>query len=178
MALFSRPPATHIPPVQGVRMDGTPFALPDPDAPATLLVVSFDDDAAPLAGQWMRLGQRLGEHAPGLALVDALIVPPRMKLLGDIGLITLRARAERDGALDRTVAIYERRKPLRKTLGISDAVTALLIGPDGAITWRGDGEIDLHEVESLEPALAALLAAPPNTDPTEEPEESESVTQP
>ena len=141
-------------------MDGTPFVLPDPSAAATLAVVSFDDDAAPLAGQWMRLGQRLAESAPGLALADVLVVPPRMKLLGDVGLYTLRARAEREDALGRTAAVYERRKAFRKALGIDADVTALLLGPDGAIAWRGQGEIDLHEVESLEPALAALIGRP------------------
>lgn len=151
-------------------MDGTPFLLPNPSVPATLAVVSFEDDAAPLAGQWMRLGQRLAEHAPGLVLADVLVVPPRMKLIGDVGLFTLRSRAERENALDRTVALYERRKPFRKTLGISDAVTAFLVGPDGAIAWRGDGEIDLHEVETLEPALAALLSAQPTVGLSEEDE--------
>ncbi len=159
MALFSRTPATHVPPVAGVRMDGTPFALPDAGVPATLAVVSFDDDAAPLAGQWMRLGQRLAENAPGLALADVLVLPPRMKLLGDVGLLGLRARAEREGAPGRIAAVYARRKRLRTALGIDAAVTALLVGPDGAVAWRGQGEIDLHGIGALEEALAALLAA-------------------
>ena len=146
-------------------MDGTPFALPDPAAPATLAVVSFDDDAAPLAGQWMRLGQRLAEDTPALALADVLVVPPRLKLLGDVALLGLRARAEREGALARTAVVYTKRKAFRRALGIDTLVTAFLIGPDGAIAWRGDGEIDLHEVEALEPALAALLASHPDAQP-------------
>ena len=50
----------------------------------------------------------------------------------------------------------------RNALGIRSEsdVTAFLVGPDGQIVWRGDGEIDLHEVEALEVAVRALLAAP------------------
>lgn len=168
MALFPRPPATHVPPVEGVRMDGTPFALPDPGAPATLAVVSFDDAAAPLAGQWMRLGQRLADRSPGLALADVLVVPPRMRLLGDVGLLALHARAEREGATGRTAAVYTRRKRFRRALGLDAAVTALLVGPDGAVAWRGDGEIDLASIDALERALAALLAVRPAVEPDEE----------
>jgi hypothetical protein len=141
-------------------MDGTPLVLPDPDAAATFVVVSFEDDAAPVAGQWQRLGLRVAGDSP-LTVVDLLAVPPRLKLLGDMALLTIRARAEREVALDRIAVAYTKRKPLRKALGMharSD-VSAFLIGPDGAIAWRGDGEIDLHEIESLEAALAGLRHA-------------------
>ncbi|HEX9950307.1 MAG TPA: hypothetical protein VGB53_00930 [Rubricoccaceae bacterium] len=164
MDFFSTAPATHFPPVQGVRMDGTPLALPDA-AGAAFVVVSFEDDAAPLAGQWQRLGVRLAESVAGapLTVVDLLVVPPKMALLGEMALLTVRARAEREVAAGRIAVAYTPRKPLRKALGMRSRtdVSAFLVGPDGAIAWRGDGEIDLHEVAALEAALVAMATAPP-----------------
>ena len=158
MGLFSSTDATHFPPVSGVRMDGGPFDLPDALGAATLVVLSFGDDAAPLAGQWARLGARLASHAPGLDVLDLVVVPPRLKLVGDLALIGVRARAEAAGTQAQTAVAYAKPKAIRKALGVGRGdVAALLLGPDGAIAWRGDGEIDLHEVEALEPAVAALL---------------------
>ncbi len=162
MGLFSRSVATHFPPVSGVRMDGGAFDLPGALGAATLIVVSFDDDAAPLAGQWARLGARLADHTPGLDVLDLVVVPPRLKLVGDLALISIRARAEAAGTQAQTGVAYAKPKAVRKALGVSRGdVVALLLGPDGSITWRGDGEIDLHEVEALEPAVAALLGERP-----------------
>lgn len=160
MPLFSTPPATHVPPAEGVRLDGTAFALPSGlGAAATLVVVSFEDDAAPLAGQWARLGSRLAEALPGLDVLDLVVLSPRVRLLGDVALLGLRARAEASGRTGRTAVVYTKRKPFRRALGASKAsgVTALLLRPDGEVTWRGDGEIDLHEVEALETQVQALL---------------------
>ncbi len=158
MGLFSRAAATHFPPVSGVRMDGEALDLPGALGAATLVVVSFDDEAAPLAGQWTRLGARLADGAPGLDVLDLVVVPPRLKLVGDLALMSVRARAEAAGTQAQTAVAYTKPKAIRKALGIGRCdVAALLLGPDGAIAWRGDGEIDLHEVEALEPAIAALL---------------------
>ena len=160
MALFPSAPATHVPPAEGVRLDGTPLALPSglTDA-ATLVVVTFRDDAAPLSGQWARLGERLAAAHAGLGVLELSVLPPRMRLLGDLPILTAKARAEAAGVAARSGVVYAKRKPLRRALGIDreDAVTALLVAPDGAIAWRGEGEIDLHEVEALEPAVRALL---------------------
>ena len=160
MGLFSRPEATHLPPVSGVRLDGEAVDLPDALGAATLVVLSFGDDAAPLTGQWMRLGARLAEATPGLDVLDLVVVPPRLKLVGDLALMGVRARAEAAGTQAQTAVAYATPKAVSKALGADRRdVTALLLGPDGAIAWRGDGEIDLHEVEALEPAIAALLEA-------------------
>lgn len=159
MGLFSRTEATHFPAVAGVRMNGDAFDLPEALGRATLVVVSFDDDAAPLAGQWTRLGTRLADHTPGLDVLDLVVVPPRLKLVGDLALIGVRARAEAAGTQARTAVAYAKPKKVRHALSIGRGdVAALLLGSDGAIAWRGDGEIDLHEIEALEPAIAALLA--------------------
>ena len=160
MALFSTPPATHIPPVEGVRLDGTAFGLPAGlGAAATLVVVSFEDAAAPLAGQWLRLGERLAEATPGLDVLDLVVLSPRVRLLGDVALLGIRARAEAAGRTGRTAVVYTKRKPFRQALGVakSSGVTALLLRPDGEVTWRGNDEIDLHEVEALESQVQALL---------------------
>ncbi len=156
MGLFSRSDATHFPPVSGVQMNGDAFDLPDALGAATLVVLSFGDDAAPLAGQWTRLGARLASHAPGLDVLDLVVVPPRLKLVGDLALMGVRARAEASGT--QTAVAYAKPKKVSNALGAGRGdVTAFLLGPDGAIAWRGDGEIDLHEVEALEEAVAALL---------------------
>ncbi len=159
MDLFTSAPPTHLPPAEGVRLDGTPAAFPADFGPATLVVVTFQDDAAPLSGQWARLGARLAEAAPGLGVVEMLVFPPRLRLLGDIALLSQQARAEAAGTAARTAVVYTKRKAFRKALQIrSDSdVTALLVGPDGAIAWRGAGEIDLKAVGALEQAVHALL---------------------
>ena len=145
-------------------MDGTPLALPDA-AGAAFVVVSFEDDAAPLAGQWQRLGVRLAESAasPAPTVVDLLVVPPKMALLGEMALLTVRARAEREGAASRIAVAYTPRKALRKALGMRSRadVSAFLVGPDGAVLWRGDGAIDLHEIEALDAAVGAMAGPPP-----------------
>jgi hypothetical protein len=155
---------SHFPPAEGVRLDGTPFVLPAGlSAPATLLVVTFQDDAAPISGQWARLAGRIAGAAPGLDFVEVSVVPPRMRLLGDLPLLSARSRAEAQGRASQTAVLYTKRKPFRKALGIASeaGVTAFLVRPDGVVVWRGDGEIDLHEVESLEAAVHGLLAEPP-----------------
>ncbi|HEX8385517.1 MAG TPA: hypothetical protein VF576_04995 [Rubricoccaceae bacterium] len=162
MAPDPTPPATYLPPAEGVRLDGTPFSIPDGlAAPATLVVITFQDDVAPLSGQWVRLAGRLAAGHPGLEVLDLSVLPPRIRLLGDLPLLSARSRAEAQGRAGQTAVVYTKRKPFRKALGIEreSAVTALLVGPRGHVVWRGDGEIDLHEVESLEPAVQALVGA-------------------
>lgn len=160
MGLFSSSTPTHLPPADGVRLDGTPFALPAGlTAEATLVVVTFQDDAVSLSGQWARLGGRLAGPHPGLDVVELSVLPPRMRLLGDLPLLSAKSRAVAQGAAARTAVVYAKRKAFRTALGIprDSGVTALLVAPDGQIAWRGDGEIDLHEVESLEAAVRDLI---------------------
>ena len=160
MALFSSSPASHVPPADGVRLDGTPFALPASlSAAATLVVISFRDDAAPLAGQWMRLGERLADAHPGLDVLDLVVLSPRVRLLGDVARLGVRARAEAAGRASRTAVVYTKRKPFRRALGVakSSGVSALLVRPDGEVAWRGQGEIDLHAVDALETQAQTLL---------------------
>ena len=73
MGFLSSAPPTHLPPAEGVRLDGAPAAFPADFGPATLVVVTFRDDAAPLSGQWARLGARLAEATPGpMVQVDVI----------------------------------------------------------------------------------------------------------
>ena len=159
MGFLSSAPPTHLPPAEGVRLDGAPAAFPADFGPATLVVVTFRDDAAPLSGQWARLGARLAEATPGLAVVEMLVYPPRLRLLGEIALLSQKARAEAAGAASRTAVVYTKRKAFRKALQIRSEsdVTAFLVGPDGAIAWRGAGEIDLHAAGALEQAVHVML---------------------
>ena len=162
MGFFSSAPATHVPPAEGMRLDGTPFALPSSlDCAATLAVVTFEDDGAARSGQWARLGERLAADMPGLGVIELVVLPPRLRLLGDVALLGVRSRAEAAGATARTAVVYTKRKPFRKALGVrrTSDVTALLLRPDGEIVWRGLGAIALHEVEALEPQVRALLNA-------------------
>ena len=155
------PPAVLLlPPAEGVRFDGTPLALPAGLAcAATLVVVTFRDDAAPLSGQWARLGERLAAVHAGLGVLELTVLPPRLRLLGDLPILTAKTRAAAAGVAARTAVVYAKRKPFRRALAIDgdDSATALLVAPDGAVSWRGDGAIDLYDVEALEPAVRALL---------------------
>ena len=162
MGLFSTAPATHLPPAEGVRLDGSAIALPAGfEARATLVVLSFQDDVAALSDQWARLGRRLAETYPGLEVSEVIVWPPRLRMLGDLALTRTRLRAEAAGTLRTSVVLYAKRKPIRRALQIrrDSDVTAFLVDRGGEIAWRGDGEIDMHEIESLEPAVQRLLAA-------------------
>ena len=79
MGLFSSESATHFPPAEGRRHDGTDVSFPDDlPADATLVVVLFRDELDPLADQWARLGDRLaetyGDRVATLELADRVKV--------------------------------------------------------------------------------------------------------
>lgn len=164
MGLLSRSEsATHFPRVSGQRLDGTDVSFPeDLPADATLLVVAFRDDLDPLADQWARLGDRIAEvHGERIATVETPVVNKKLKLLG--GLATMGIRSQVHGADEqaRTVPIFVDVKAFRKELELDTGdVYAFLLARDGRIAWRGEGEIDVDEVEALEAAVREVLDAP------------------
>ncbi len=163
MGLFSSAPVTHFPLVSGRRLDGTDVRFPhDLPADATLVIVLFQDALDPLADQWARLGDRLGEvHGDRFAVVETPVVSKKMKLLGDLGTIGIRGQIDSDAERDRTVPLYVDVKSLRKTLKLKTGdVYAFLLARDGRIAWRGEGNIDMEEIQDLEAATAEVLAAP------------------
>ena len=165
MGLFSRSePPTHFPAVRGRRLDGTDIALPeDLPADATLLIVSFHDDLDPLADQWARLGDRLVKaHDGRFAVWEVPIVNKSLRFLGDLGTVGIRGQIDDDEERDRTVPIFAEPKSFRKALQMKAAgdVYPVLVARDGRIAWRGDGEIDMEEVEGLEAAVHDLLSEP------------------
>lgn len=163
MGLFSKDVATHFPPVQGRRLDGTDVRFPqDLPADATLLVVLFQDALDPLADQWARLGDRLVDtYGDRFAVLELPVVSKKMKLLGELGTIGIRGQIDDEAERARTVPIYVDVKKLRKRLQLKAGdVYPILVARDGRIAWRGDGDIDIEEVEALEAAVADVLAAP------------------
>lgn len=165
MGLFSRSkPAAYFPRVRGKTLDDTDVAYPDDlPADATLLVVSFRDDMDPLADQWARLGDRIADvHGGRVATVETPVVNQKLKLLGGLATLGIRGQVEGETERDRTVPIFVDVKAFRKELGLKDSgdVYAFLVARDGRIAWRGDGEIDMDEVEALEAAVQDVLDAP------------------
>lgn len=163
MGLFSKAAATHFPLVKGRRFDGTDVRFPqDLPADATLLVLLFDDGLDPLADQWARLGDRLVErHGDRFAVLELPASGKKMKLLGDLGTIGIRHQLDDDDERARTIPIYVNVKAFRKELKLKKGdVTALLVARDGRIAWRGDGDIEMDEIEGLEAAVEEVLAAP------------------
>ena len=173
MGLFSKDPATHFPLVKGRRLgDDADVRFPqDLPADATLVIVLFQDALDPLADQWARLGDRIREaHGDRFAVVEAPVVSKKMKLLGDLGTIGIRGQIETEEERARTVPIYVDVKKLRKTLRLkSGDVYAFLLRRDGGIAWRGEGDIDMEEVQDLEAAVADVLSAPV-PDPADHPD--------
>ena len=172
MGLFSKDPATHFPLVSGRRLDGTDVRYPqDLPADATLLVVLFQDALDPLADQWARLGGRIREaHGDRFAVVEAPVSSKKMKLLGDLGTLGIRGQIESDEERARTVPLYADVKKLRKRLQLkSGDVYAFLLRRDGGIAWRGEGDIDMDEVQELEAAVADVLSSPV-PDPADHPD--------
>lgn len=165
MGLFSRSePASHFPRVRGKRLDDTDVRFPqDLPADATLLVVSFRDDLDPLADQWARLGDRLADvHGDRIATVETPVVNRKLKLLGGLATLGIRGQVQSEEEKDRTVPIFVDVKAFRKELGLKDSgdVYAFLVARDGRIAWRGEGEIDMDEVDDLEAAVQEVLDAP------------------
>lgn len=172
MGLFSKDPATHFPLVKGRRLDGTDVQFPqDLPADATLVVVLFQDALDPLADQWARLGDRLREaHGERFAVIEAPVSSKKMKLLGDLGTLGIRGQIESEEERARTVPLYVDVKKLRKRLKLkSGDVYAFLLRRDGGIAWRGEGDIDMDEVQDLEAAVAEVLSRPV-PDPTDHPD--------
>ena len=177
MGLFSKDPATHFPLVKGRRLDGTDVQFPqDLPADATLVVVLFQDALDPLADQWARLGDRLQDaHGDRFAVVEAPVSSKKMKLLGDFGTMGIRGQIESEEERARTVPLYADVKKLRKTLRLkSGDVYAFLLRRDGGIAWRGEGDIDMDEVEALEAAVAEVLSNPVPA-PTDHPDLSDEA---
>jgi hypothetical protein len=172
MGLFSKDPATHFPLVKGRRLDGTDVQFPqDLPTDATLLVVLFQDALDPLADQWARLGDRLREaHGERFAVIEAPVSSKKMKLLGDLGTLGIRGQIETEEERARTVPLYTDVKKLRKRLKLkSGDVYAFLLRRDGGIAWRGEGDIDMEEIQDLEAAVAEVLSSPA-PDPTDHPD--------
>jgi hypothetical protein len=174
MGFFSRSePPSHFPVVNGTRLDGTAVTFPaDLPADATLLVVSFRDDLDPLADQWARFGDRLVDaHGDRFAVLEVPIVSKKLKMLGGLATLGIRGQMDDDGERERTVPLFVDPKAFRKSLAISGTgdVSAFLVARDGRIEWRGEGDIDLDEVDALEEGVRRILAAPvPH--PTEHPD--------
>ncbi|WP_412067925.1 hypothetical protein [Rubrivirga sp. IMCC43871] len=163
MGLFSASPTSHVPLLKGRRLDGTDVRFPqDLPADATLLILVFQDDLDPLADQWARLGDRVAEtHGDRFAVLELPVVSTKMKLLGDLGTMGIRGQIETDEERERTVPVYTDVKAFRKALKLKTGdVTALLVARDGRIAWRGDGNIDMDEVQGLEAAVVEVLAQP------------------
>ena len=163
MGFFTSDPVTHFPLVSGRRLDGTDVRLPqDLPADATLMIVLFQDALDPLADQWARLGDRLAEtHGGRFAVIETPVVSRKMKLLGELGTIGIRGQIETDAERDRTIPLYVDVKALRKRLKLKTAdVYAFLLARDGRIAWRGEGNIDMEEVQDLEAAVVEVLDAP------------------
>lgn len=166
MGLFSRDAPTHFPPADGVRLDGTEIHFPDDlPADATLLVVSFRGDLDVIADQWARLGERLMEaHGDRVATLEVPVVGRKLKMFGEMGTVGIRNQIDGDAERDRTVPLYVDKKAFKKALGLRSAnrVTAFLVDREGRIAWRGEDEIDMDEVASLEAAVADLLHGTPH----------------
>lgn len=163
MGLFSSSPASHVPLLKGRRLDGTDVRFPqDLPADATLLILLFQDDLDPLADQWARLGDRIAEtHGDRFAVLELPVVSTKMKLLGELGTLGIRGQIETDEERERTVPVYTDVKAFRKALKLkSSDVTAVLVARDGRIAWRGDGNIDMDEVQGLEAAVLEVLSLP------------------
>jgi bifunctional DNA-binding transcriptional regulator/antitoxin component of YhaV-PrlF toxin-antitoxin module len=93
-----------------------------------------------------------------------------MKLLGDLGTLGIRGQIETEEERARTVPLYTDVKKLRKRLKLkSGDVYAFLLRRDGGIVWRGEGDIDMEEIQQLEAAVAEVLSAPA-PDPTDHPD--------
>lgn len=163
MGLFSSEPASHFPPAEGRRLDGTDVSLPDDlPADATLVVVLFRDELDPLADQWARLGDRLAEtYGERVATLEAPVVNKKLKVFGKLTTVGIRGQVETEDERDRTVPLFVDVKAFRKELGLKSTgdVYAFLLDRDGRIAWRGEGDIDMEEVEDLEAAVREVLAA-------------------
>ena len=165
MGLFSRSePATHFPEAVARRLgSGDEVRLPDDlPADATLLVVSFRDDLDPLADQWARLGDRLVDaHGDRVGVWELPVVNRKLKKLGKLATMGIRGQVHGDDERARTVPLYVDPKAFRKALRLKQGdVYAFLVDRAGRIAWRGEGDIDMEEVEALEQAVAEVLEAP------------------
>ena len=188
MGLFSSEPPSHFPVVKGRRLDGTKVRFPhDLPADATLLIVSFQDALDPLADQWARLGDRLAEaHGGRFAVIETPVVSNKLRLLGDLATMGVRGQVESEAERERTVPLFADVKTFRKRLQVKTRdVYPILVARDGRIAWRGDGDIDMEEVEALEAAVGEVLSSPvppltdhPDVDDDPEPVEAEAVETP
>ena len=163
MGLFSSDPSSHFPVVKGRRLDGSKVSFPhDLPADATLLIVAFQDDLDPLSDQWARLGDRIAQaHDGRFAVLEVPVVNSKLRFLGDLATVGVRGQVESESERARTVPIYADVKAFRKALKMKARdVYPVLVARDGRIAWRGDGDIDMDEVEELEAAVAEVLAAP------------------
>ena len=175
MGLFTRSePVSHFPPAVGKHL-GTGAEVRFPDdlpADATLLVVAFRDDLDPLSDQWARLGDRLVDaHGDRMGVWELPVVNAKLKVFGKLATMGIRGQIHSEDERDRTVPLYVDTKAFRKALRLKTQgdVYAFLVDRAGRIAWRGEGDIDMEEVEALEHAVREVLDAPV-PDPSEHPD--------
>ena len=154
------------PDVRATDLDGNDLTLPaDLPAELALVVVSFRDEMDPLADQWARLGHSIEERHPDrFAVLETPVIGRGMKLFGGLATAGIRNQVEGEQEHARTLPIYVDKKSFRKALGLSkdgDVYPFLVHRETERILWGGRGEIDMHEVEGLEEAVAEALANPP-----------------
>ncbi|MFN3597484.1 MAG: hypothetical protein ACK41D_09475 [Rubricoccaceae bacterium] len=157
-------PAPYFPPAEGAYLDGRVVRFPE-DLPAelNLLVVAFRDDLDPLADQWARLGATLGQRYQGrLAALELPVVGHRLKSLGELATLGIRAQVEGEAERARTVPIFVKKKAFRRALGTHDSsdVYVFLVRRSGKILWRTSGELAVGAVAELEETLASVLGTP------------------
>ncbi len=160
MSLFgsSSLPETF-PEVRATTLDGKELTFPaDLPSPLALVIVLFQDEMDPLADQWARLGLEIAEQHQGLlSIIETPVVGRGMKLFGSLATMGIRGQVDDEAEHARTFPIYVDKKPFRKTLKLSkenDVYPFLVERETGAILWTGEGVIDMHEVQSLEKAVA------------------------
>ena len=166
MGLFTRSePVGHFPRAVGKHL-GTGAEVQFPDdlpADATLLVVAFRDDLDPLSDQWARLGDRLVDaHGDRMGVWELPVVNAKLKVFGKLATMGIRGQIHSEDERQRTVPLYVDTKAFRKALRLKTQgdVYAFLVDRAGRIAWRGEGDIDMGEVEALEQAVQDVLSAP------------------
>ena len=169
-----REPATHFPTFEVEALDGTAYTIPaDFRSPLNLVLLWFQEKRPDRVDHWVALVDRIDDGAAyDLSVYEMPVVGKGFGVLGGLFNAGMRVQTKDAEVEARTLPLYVDKSSLAKQLGVEDTgeLQAFLVAPDGAIAWRGAGEIDLDEVAGIEALVGATLsdrpagAGPPQKD--------------
>jgi hypothetical protein len=148
----------RFPSVSSQNLNGRTMNLPsDFQAPASIVFVAYERNQQAQVDSWKPFVTDLRRRFPALGVYEVPTLAKSSALFR--GFIDGGMRRGIPATADRatTITLYIDKRPFDDALGISseDAITILLVRPDGEVLWRSTGAYAADKSVGLEAAIPA-----------------------